>query len=136
MPKGPVEVLLAFFDAMKTWEVRAEELTKRIPVDRLADVADAKVFPRLQKIFSRYGSGRPKWENHTDFGSPPEYDREAEFVDKVEIKGNRAEITTTNHGWLRKGEVNVYILLNVEGAWRIDQRKQVRPNGRKKSVDL
>jgi hypothetical protein len=136
MTEGPVEVLLAFFDEMKAWEARAMELQKGIPIDRLADVADAKIFPRLQQIFSRYGSGRPKWEKHPDFGSPPEYDRETESVDNVEIKGNRAEITTTNHGWLRKGEMNVYVLVKVEGTWRIDQRKQVRPNGRKKSVDL
>ena len=107
-----------------------------MPVDSLADLIDAKVLPQLQKIFSRYTSGRPKWKNHTDFGSPPEYDRETESVDKVEIKANRAEITTTNHGWLRKGEVNVYILVNVKGKWRIDQRKRVRPNGRKRSIDL
>ncbi len=136
MTEGPVEVLLAFFDEMKAWEARAVELQKGVPVDSLADLIDAKVLPQLQKIFSRYASGRPKWQNHTDFGAPPEYDGEAESVDKVEIKGNRAEITTTNHGWLRKGEVNVYILVCVEGRWRIDQRKQVRPNGRKKSVDL
>jgi hypothetical protein len=136
MSEGPAEVLLAFFDAMKTWETRAEELAKRTPVDRLAEICDVKVYPQLREIFSRFGSGRPKWENRDHFGSPPEYDRDTESVDKVEIKGDRAEITTTNHGWLRKGEVQLYILVQVEGTWRIDQRKRVGAGGRKKSIDL
>ena len=68
--------------------------------------------------------------------SPPTYDRDTEIIEKVEIKGNRAEITTQNASRHRKGQLTLYTLVDVEGEWRVDQRKQLLPDGQTKKLQF
>jgi len=132
-----VAVLYEFFDQMKKWEAYAQALDKAVEKKRRTEREAVRlIFQRLQRIFSRYCSGRPKWQDHKHYGEPPEYDPETELVDKVEVSGDSAHVTTMNHSWFREGEVNIYSLVRVNTKWRIDHRKQLEASGRKTTIDL
>jgi NTF2 fold immunity protein len=111
----PVEVLFAFFAAMRKWERHAFR-----EFEKSGEVADDALLEGRNKIIAEYCTPKRRaYSESLSFGDPPEYDPKIEHVMKVvEESSSRVLIFTKRTDEF--AEKRRYLLLRKGGRWLLD----------------